>query len=55
MRGARRKGGWRAELEPVSALHALVAVKADTGLVGVIFTSYLFGLGGSVTQAISGI
>ena len=54
-RGARHKGGWRAELEPVSAVHTLVAVKADTGVVGVIFTSYLLSLGGSITQAISGI
>lgn len=49
MRGARPKGGWRAELEPVSAAHTLVAVRADTGVVGVIFTGYLFSLGGSVT------
>ncbi|WP_257789623.1 hypothetical protein [Candidatus Planktophila versatilis] len=33
----------------------MVAVKADTGVVGVIFTRYLFSRGGSATQAISGI
>ena len=49
MRGATHKGGWRAEPEPVSAAHTLVAVRADTGVVGVIFTGYLFSLGGSVT------
>ena len=53
--GARHEGGWRAELKPVSAVHTLVAVKADTGVVGVIFTRYLFSRGGSATQAISGI
>ncbi len=49
MRGATHKGGWSAEPEPVSAAHTLVAVRADTGVVGVIFTGYLFSLGGSVT------
>jgi hypothetical protein len=49
MRGARDKGGWSAEPEPGSAAHTLVAVRADTGVLGVIFTGYLFSLGGSVT------
>jgi len=49
MRGATHKGGWSAEPEPVSAVHTLVAVRADTGVVGVIFTSDLFSRAGSVT------
>jgi hypothetical protein len=48
-RGARDKGDWSAEPEPGSGAHTLVAVKADTGVVGVIFTGYLFSCGGSVT------
>lgn len=46
--GARHKGGWSAEPEPGSAAHTLVAVRADTGVVGVVFTGYLFSCGGSV-------
>jgi len=43
LRGATHKGGWTAELEPESAVHTLVAVKTDTGVVGVgsVFTSDL--------------
>jgi len=48
-REARDKGGWSAEPEPGSGAHTLVAVRADTGVVGVIFTGYLFSFGGSVT------
>jgi len=43
LRGATHKGGWTAELEPDSAVHTLVAVKTETGVVGVgsVFTSDL--------------
>jgi len=43
LRGATHKGGWTAELEPESAVHTLVAVKTDTGVVGAgsVFTSDL--------------
>ena len=43
LRGATHKGGWTAELEPESAVHTLVAIKTDTGVVGVgsVFTSDL--------------
>ena len=43
LRGATHKGGWTAELEPDSAVHTLVAIKTDTGVVGVgsVFTSDL--------------
>jgi len=48
-REARDKGGWSAEPEPGSGAHTLVAVRADTGVVGVVFTGCLFSCGGSVT------
>jgi len=43
LRGATHKGGWTAELEPESAVHTLVAIKTDAGVVGVgsVFTSDL--------------
>ena len=53
MRGATHKGGWRAEPEPESAAHTLVAVRADTWDVGVVSAGDSFSRGGSVTQGIS--
>jgi D-galactarolactone cycloisomerase len=41
LRGATPKGGWSAELEPGSAVHTLISVKTDQGIIGVgsVFTS----------------
>lgn len=43
LRGATHKGGWSAELAPESAVHTLISVKTDSGVVGVgsVFTSDL--------------
>ncbi|CAB4703345.1 unannotated protein [freshwater metagenome] len=43
LRGATHKGGWTTELEPESAVHTLISIKTDEGVIGVgtVFTSDL--------------